>query len=55
MKLETFHKELIPLIITTAGMWTLEVMKMQKAQFFVFWLFFFTMVFLAYKFLSTVI
>ena len=55
MKLVTFHKELIPLIVTTSAMWFLEVMNMQKAQWSVFWLFFITMVFLAYRFLSGVI
>ena len=55
MKLVTFHKELIPLIVTTMAMYSLEVMKMKKGQFFVFWLFFVSLIFMTYSFLSEVI
>ena len=55
MKLETFHKELIPLMVTTVGMAFLEYFKMQKGQFFVFWLFFISIVVMSILFLSKAI
>lgn len=55
MELEIFHKELLPLIGTTVVMTILQVLGMPREQTFIFWVFFISVVVIAYRLLSATI
>ena len=52
MSVDTFHKELLPLIITTIAMAGLEFTGLHKFQWWVFWLFLISILIIAFNYVS---